>query len=81
MEAFDRKVKQAIDELQDSNVKYRKVIQAGISKWIKDYQEGRIQINTVADLKKLIEMDIQLQKDELFLMKTNQKLYDKDKFK
>ncbi|MCM1567083.1 MAG: hypothetical protein NC238_14330 [Dehalobacter sp.] len=56
--------KQIIVNIQESNSKYRKVVQAGIARWIKDFQEGRIKFKTVDDLKKLIEMDIVLQKNE-----------------
>ena len=51
--------------IQDSKVKYRKIVQAGIAKWVSDFQKGNIEINSVDDLKKLIELDIDLQKDEL----------------
>ena len=50
--------------IQDSKVKYRKIVQAGIAKWVSDFQKGNIEINSVDDLKKLIELDIDLQKDE-----------------
>lgn len=55
---------EAIGDIQDVNSKYRKIIQAGIARWIKDFQEGRIKFKTVDDLKKLIEMDIVLQKND-----------------
>ncbi|EST12057.1 hypothetical protein P343_08005 [Sporolactobacillus laevolacticus DSM 442] len=48
-----------------SKDKYRKIVQAGIARWVKDFQKGQIKIDTVDDLKKLIEIDLQLQKDEL----------------
>ncbi|WP_100489692.1 hypothetical protein [Sporolactobacillus pectinivorans] len=48
-----------------SKEKYRKIVQAGIAQWIKDFQKGQIKITSVDDLKKLIEIDLQLQKDEL----------------
>jgi hypothetical protein len=32
---------------------------------VKDFQDGRIEIKTVDDLRKLIEMDLELQKDTL----------------
>lgn len=51
--------------IQDSKVKYRKIVQAGIAKWVSDFQKGNIEINSVDDLKKLIELDIDLQKDDL----------------
>lgn len=50
--------------LIETKEKYRKVVQAGIAHWIKDFQQGRIEIKTVDDLKKLIEIDLQLQKDD-----------------
>lgn len=49
----------------ESKSQYRKIVKAGIAKWVKDFQDGRIEIKTVDDLKKLIEIDIELQKDEL----------------
>jgi hypothetical protein len=48
----------------DSKQKYRKIVQAGIAKWVSDFQKGNIEINSVEDLKKLIELDIELQKDD-----------------
>ncbi|WP_202618910.1 hypothetical protein [Paenibacillus sp. EZ-K15] len=41
------------------------LFKAGIAKWVKDFQDGWIEIKTVDDLKKLIEIGIELQKDEL----------------
>ncbi|WP_269751858.1 hypothetical protein [Paenibacillus tianjinensis] len=38
----------------ESKAQYRKIVKAGIAKWVK-----------VDDLNKLIEIDIELQKDEL----------------
>lgn len=54
-----------VESILDSKAKYRKVVQAGIAKWISDFQKGLIEIKSVDDLKKLIELDIQLQRDEL----------------
>ncbi|WP_378955395.1 hypothetical protein [Pelosinus sp. sgz500959] len=51
--------------IQESKAKYRKIVQAGIARWISDFQKGAIQINSVDDLKKLIELDIELQRDDL----------------
>lgn len=50
--------------IQESREKYRKIVQAGIAKWISDFQKGNIVINSVTDLRQLIEMDLQLQKDD-----------------
>ncbi len=54
-----------IEGITDSKAKYRKIVQAGIAKWVSDFQKGNIQVNSVDDLKKLIELDIELQRDEL----------------
>lgn len=54
-----------IEGILDSKSKYRKIVQAGIAKWVSDFQKGNIAINSVDDLKKLIELDIELQRDEL----------------
>ncbi|MBP2629874.1 MAG: hypothetical protein H6Q70_502 [Firmicutes bacterium] len=53
------------DGLDDSKSKYRKLVQAGIAKWVSDFQKGNIQINSVDDLKKLIELDLDLQREEM----------------
>ncbi|MGO4498826.1 hypothetical protein AB4114_23365 [Paenibacillus sp. 2RAB27] len=54
-----------IEGILESKSKYRKIIQAGIARWVKDFQDGRIEIKSVEDLKKLIEIDLELQKDEV----------------
>lgn len=54
-----------IEGIIESKAKYRKIIQASIARWVKDFQEGRIKIETVDDLKKLIEIDLELQREEL----------------
>ncbi|TMV49375.1 hypothetical protein FE783_12730 [Paenibacillus mesophilus] len=56
---------QVLGGIIDSKEKYRKIIQAGIARWVRDFQDGRIEIKTVDDLKKLIEIDLELQKDDL----------------
>jgi hypothetical protein len=49
----------------ESKGQYRKIVKAGIAQWVKDLQAGDIMMKTVADLERLIELDIRLQKDEL----------------
>ncbi|MBY9081010.1 hypothetical protein KIH86_25830 [Paenibacillus sp. HN-1] len=49
----------------ESKEQYRKIVKAGIARWVKDFQDGRIEIKTVDDLKKLIEIDIELQKEDI----------------
>jgi len=53
------------ENINESKEKYRKIVQAGIAQWIKGFRRGHIKVNTVDDLKKLIELDIDLQKDEI----------------
>lgn len=48
----------------ESKAKYRKVVQASIASWVKDFQEGRIDFKTVDDLEKLVALDLKLQADE-----------------
>ncbi|MFA9457416.1 hypothetical protein ACERJO_11695 [Halalkalibacter sp. AB-rgal2] len=52
------------EKLEETKEKYRKIVNAGISQWVKDFQNGNIQVNTVEDLKKLVELDLQLQREE-----------------
>lgn len=54
-----------IEGIQESKEQYRKIVKAGIAQWVKDLQAGNIQMQTVADLERLIELDIKLQKDDL----------------
>ncbi len=54
---------EVLQGIAESKTKYRKVTQAAIAQWVKDFQAGTIKIETVDDLKKLIELDIDLQKD------------------
>ncbi|WP_020621117.1 hypothetical protein [Paenibacillus daejeonensis] len=56
---------EVINGILDSKEQYRKIVKAAITRWVRDFQENRIEINTVDDLRKLIELDIELQKDDL----------------
>lgn len=40
---------------------YRALVRAGIGIWAKRFKEGKIEINTVSDLRELIELDFYLQ--------------------
>lgn len=64
-----------LDTIIDSKEKYRKIVQAAIGQWVKDYQSGKIQVNTVNDLRILIHMDAELQRGILTSnkMKSNRK--------
>ncbi|MFJ7842061.1 hypothetical protein ACIQXG_21780 [Lysinibacillus sphaericus] len=52
------------ESIHESKERYRKIVQAGIAQWVKDFKDGHINVSTVDDLKKLIELDIDLQKDD-----------------
>jgi hypothetical protein len=54
-----------IDEYEDSVEKYRKIAQAAIAQWLKDFKSGHIKINSVDDLEKLIKIDLMLQKEKI----------------
>lgn len=56
-----------LEGIYDSKDKYRKIIHAGIARWVKDFQEGKIKIETINDLEKLIKLDIELQVNDLVL--------------
>lgn len=56
---------EVVQGILESKEQYRKVVKAAIGKWVKDFQSGHIEIKTVDDLKKLIELDIELQRCEL----------------
>jgi hypothetical protein len=52
--------------LIDQKQQYRKIIKAAVSKWVKDFQEGSIEINTVDDLRTLLSIDLDMQKSIRF---------------
>ncbi|MHC1760536.1 MAG: hypothetical protein AB9917_13710 [Negativicutes bacterium] len=64
-QALEKHEAEIVEGIQESKTQYRKIVKAGISQWVKDFQKGLVKVNTVDDLKKLIELDIELQKDDL----------------
>lgn len=56
---------EVMEGILESKEQYRKIVKAGIAQWVKDFQNGRIEMQTVDDLRKLIELDLELQRDEL----------------
>ncbi|REC31335.1 hypothetical protein CF160_02250 [Enterococcus pseudoavium] len=63
-EAFnDEDLKYAIqkaEEQEESIEEYKKIIRVALGKWLKNLQSGEIKLNTVSDLKLLIEADLML---------------------
>ncbi len=49
-------------KLQEGRGRYRKIVQAGIARWINNFQQGKIHLESVGDLKQLIEIDESLQR-------------------
>lgn len=56
---------EAAEAHSEALAQYQKIIRAGIAQWVKDLQAGKIKMNTVQDLERLIDLDIKLRKDEL----------------
>ncbi|WP_144470964.1 hypothetical protein [Bacillus pumilus] len=50
--------------IDKSKENYRKIAQAGISQWVRDFKAGNIKLTTVEDLKKLIELEMYLLKND-----------------
>ncbi|WP_406845787.1 hypothetical protein [Bacillus safensis] len=61
MMAIQAEQAEGIDKSKEN---YRKIAQACISQWVRDFKEGNIKLSSVEDLKKLIELDIDLQKHD-----------------
>lgn len=55
---------EVLQGIVESKEQYRKIIKAAVARWVQDFRDNRIEINTVDDLRKLIELDIELQKDD-----------------
>ncbi|MEW4368615.1 hypothetical protein [Paenibacillus kandeliae] len=56
---------EAAEAHSEALTQYQKIIRAGIAQWVKDLQAGKIKMDTVQDLERLIELDIKIRKDEL----------------
>lgn len=50
-----------LGELIDQKQQYRKIIKAAVTHWVKDFQDGNIQIQTVEDLRTLMQIELELQ--------------------
>lgn len=53
---------EVLKQLKDSKDRYRKIVQAAIGQWVRDFQNGQIKVETVEDLRSLIDLDIRLQR-------------------
>lgn len=59
---FFNEITSEVEQEKDAKNQYKKVVRAGIAKWVSEFKKGNIDINTVDDLQKLIEIDILLLK-------------------
>lgn len=44
---------------------YKKIVKAGLARWVEEFQADRIKMNTIDDLEKLMKLDLMLQKKEV----------------
>lgn len=61
IESIRKKRESLKQEFDDSLNKYHKITQAGLAEWLKNFQEGKVKLDKVDDLEKLIQIDIMLQ--------------------
>nr|DAF06409.1 MAG TPA: hypothetical protein [Caudoviricetes sp.] len=58
-ENLEYEIEKAIEQAE-SIEEYKKIIRVALGKWLKNLQSGEIRLNTVSDLKLLIEADLML---------------------
>ncbi|MCS3483174.1 hypothetical protein M2369_000662 [Bacillus sp. JUb11] len=52
------------EDIEKATANLRKITQAGIAQWVRDFKAGNIKLTTVEDLKKLIELEMYLLKND-----------------
>lgn len=58
-ENLEYEIEKALEQAE-SIEEYKKIIRAALGKWLKNLQNGEIKLNSVGDLKVLIEADLML---------------------
>lgn len=58
---------QILEGIEESRGNYRKIIRALIAQGVKNLKDGQVAIESVADLERLIRLDIELQRDNMIL--------------
>ncbi|EAF3712808.1 hypothetical protein CVP75_02420 [Listeria monocytogenes] len=61
-ELLDLEISKALEEAR-TDEEYKKIIRATLGKWLNNLQEGKIRLESVNDLKTLIEADRLLRRD------------------
>lgn len=56
-------IQKALEE-QESIDEYKKIIRIALGKWLNNLQSGEIKLNSISDLKVLIEADLMLKQIE-----------------
>ncbi len=56
-------IQKALEE-QESIDEYKKIIRVALGKWLNNLQSGEIKLNSISDLKVLIEADLMLKQIE-----------------
>ncbi|EAF5461926.1 hypothetical protein CPC87_06915 [Listeria monocytogenes] len=59
---LDLEINKALEETK-TDEEYKKIIRATLGKWLNNLQEGKIRLESVNDLKTLIEADRLLRRD------------------
>ncbi|WP_144460023.1 hypothetical protein [Bacillus pumilus] len=52
------------EDIDKATANLRKITQAAIAQWVRDFKAGNIKLTTVEDLKKLIELEMYLLKND-----------------
>lgn len=58
-EQLDFEIQKAIEKAESID-EYKKIIRAALGQWLKNLQAGEIKLNSISDLKVLIEADLML---------------------
>ncbi|EKZ3940826.1 hypothetical protein QSV93_001454 [Listeria monocytogenes] len=61
-ELLDLEISKALEEVK-TDEEYKKIIRATLGKWLNNLQEGNIRLESINDLKTLIEADRLLRRD------------------
>lgn len=56
-----------LQDIRESKTNYRKIIRALIGKGVQAMKDGKIEVNSVEELERLMKLDLELQKDEFIL--------------
>ncbi|XEO93362.1 hypothetical protein ACBP45_07095 [Latilactobacillus sakei] len=60
-ELIDYEIKQQLQRDDQLN-EYQKIVRAGVGKWVDNFKNGKITLNSASDLKTLLEAEAMLNK-------------------